>query len=56
MGLLLILMVVPTLQTARMGVDEDIVKLLASIKIMLSPDKQEVIRIVMYYIWCVEGE
>ncbi|XP_026221721.1 receptor for retinol uptake stra6 [Anabas testudineus] len=54
MGLLLILMVVPTLQTARMGVDEDIVKLLASIKIMLSPDKQEVIRIVMYYIWCVE--
>lgn len=56
MGLLLILTVVPTLQTARRGVDEDVAKLLAGFKIMLSPDKHEVVRIVIYYIWCVEGE
>lgn len=56
MGLLLILTVVPTLQTARFGVDEDVAKLLAGFSITLSPDKKEVVRIVMYYIWCVEGE
>lgn len=56
MGLLLILTVVPTLQTARMGVDEDVAKLLAGFRIMLSPDKHEVVRIVIYFIWCVESE
>lgn len=56
MGLLLISAVVPSLQTARMGVDEDIANVLAGFKIMLSPDKQEVVRIVVYYMWCVEGE
>ncbi|XP_029008335.1 receptor for retinol uptake stra6 [Betta splendens] len=54
MGLLLILAVVPTLQTARRGVNEDVGRLLTSVKITLSPDKHEVVRIVMYYIWCVE--
>ncbi|KAI3371283.1 hypothetical protein L3Q82_023904, partial [Scortum barcoo] len=53
-GLLLILTVVPTLQTARMGVNEDVANILAGFKIMLSPDKHEVIRIVVYYMWCVE--
>ncbi|XP_051917355.1 receptor for retinol uptake stra6 [Hippocampus zosterae] len=53
-GLLLIVAVVPTLQIARMGVDEDIANVLAGFRIMLSPDKQEVVRIVIYYIWCVE--
>uniref|UniRef100_A0AAQ5YR20 Receptor for retinol uptake STRA6 n=1 Tax=Amphiprion ocellaris TaxID=80972 RepID=A0AAQ5YR20_AMPOC len=53
-GLLLISAVVPSLQTARMGVDEDIANLLAGFKIMLSPDKHEVVRIVVYYMWCVE--
>uniref|UniRef100_A0A8C4I875 Receptor for retinol uptake STRA6 n=1 Tax=Dicentrarchus labrax TaxID=13489 RepID=A0A8C4I875_DICLA len=53
-GLLLISAVVPTLQTARLGVDEDIANLLAGFKIMLSPDKHEVVRIVVYYMWCVE--
>ncbi|XP_026168170.1 receptor for retinol uptake stra6 [Mastacembelus armatus] len=53
-GLLLIMIVVPSLQTARLGVNEDIANVLAGFKIMLSPDKQEVVRIVVYYIWCVE--
>nr|XP_020486940.1 receptor for retinol uptake STRA6 [Labrus bergylta]XP_020486941.1 receptor for retinol uptake STRA6 [Labrus bergylta] len=54
MALLLISGVVPTLQTARSGVDEDVANLLAGFKIMLSPDKSEVVRIVVYYMWCVE--
>eukprot|EP00064_Thunnus_orientalis_P000364 superscaffoldBa00000018_g364 len=53
-GLLIILAVVPSLQTARLGVDEDVANLLAGFKIMLSPDKHEVVRIVVYYMWCVE--
>nr|XP_061825437.1 receptor for retinol uptake stra6-like [Nerophis lumbriciformis] len=53
-GLLLIISVVPSLQTARMGVDEDIANVLAGFKIVLSPDKHEVVRIVVYYMWCVE--
>ncbi|XP_068168306.1 receptor for retinol uptake stra6 [Antennarius striatus] len=53
-GLLLILAVVPTLQTARMGVDEDIANVLAGFQIVLSPDKHEVVHIVVYYMWCVE--
>uniref|UniRef100_A0A3Q3VP21 Receptor for retinol uptake STRA6 n=1 Tax=Mola mola TaxID=94237 RepID=A0A3Q3VP21_MOLML len=53
-GLLLISTVVPPLQTARLGVDENIANVLAGFKIMLSPDKREVVRIVVYYIWCVE--
>ncbi|XP_017261746.1 receptor for retinol uptake stra6 [Kryptolebias marmoratus] len=54
MGLVLILTVVPTLQTARYGVNEDIANVLAGFQIVLSPDKQEVVRIVVYYMWCVE--
>ncbi|XP_044048462.1 receptor for retinol uptake stra6 isoform X2 [Siniperca chuatsi] len=53
-GLLLISAVVPSLQTARFGVNEDIANLLAGFKIVLSPDKHEVIRIVVYYMWCAE--
>lgn len=53
-GLLLILAVVPSFQTARSGVDEDIANVLAGFRIVLSPDKQEVVRIVVYYLWCVE--
>ncbi|XP_061630481.1 receptor for retinol uptake stra6 [Phyllopteryx taeniolatus] len=53
-GLLLIMAVVPSLQIARMGVDEDIANVLAGFRIVLSPDKHEVVRIVVYYIWCVE--
>ncbi|KAM3608620.1 uncharacterized protein V6R79_001758 [Siganus canaliculatus] len=53
-GLLLISAVVPQLQTARLGVDEDIANVLAGFRIVLSPDKHEVVRIVVYYMWCVE--
>ncbi|XP_077372921.1 receptor for retinol uptake stra6 isoform X2 [Festucalex cinctus] len=53
-GLLLIMAVVPSLQIARMGVDEDIANVLAGFRIVLSPDKHEVVRIVLYYMWCVE--
>ncbi|KAG8012676.1 Stimulated by retinoic acid gene 6 protein-like protein, partial [Nibea albiflora] len=53
-GLLLISTVVPLLQTARAGVDVDIANVLAGFRIVLSPDKNEVVRIVVYYIWCVE--
>ncbi|KAF1386749.1 hypothetical protein PFLUV_G00098110 [Perca fluviatilis] len=53
-GLLLFSSVLPPLQTARSGVDEDVANLLASFKIMLSLDKHEVVRIVVYYMWCVE--
>lgn len=55
-GLLLISAVVPSLQTARAGVDEDIANVLAGFKIVLSPDKHEVVKLVVYYMWCVEGE
>ncbi|KAM6937186.1 receptor for retinol uptake stra6 [Xenentodon cancila] len=54
MGLLLILALIPTLQTARYGVDEDIANVLAGFQIILSPDRHEVVRIVVYYMWCVE--
>lgn len=47
---------VPVLQTARAGVDGDIANVLAGFRIVLSPDKNEVVRIVVYYMWCVEGE
>ncbi|RVE71790.1 hypothetical protein OJAV_G00055500 [Oryzias javanicus] len=53
-GLLLISAVIPTLQTARYGVDEDIANVLAGFQIVLSPDRHEVVRIVVYYMWCVE--
>ncbi|XP_059917903.1 receptor for retinol uptake stra6 [Gadus macrocephalus] len=53
-ALLLVLAVVPALQIARMGVTEEIAYLLAGFKIHLSSDNAEVVRIVVYYIWCVE--
>lgn len=56
MAVLLISCVVPTLQIVRAGVDEDIAFLLAGFNIILSEDRQEVVRIVVYYMWCVEGE
>ncbi|KAM9496845.1 receptor for retinol uptake stra6 [Clarias gariepinus] len=54
MALLLVIGVVPTLQIARKGVNEDIAFLLAGFNIILSNDRKEVVKIVMYYMWCVE--
>lgn len=56
MALLLVTAVVPTLQIIRRGLDEDIAFLLAGFKIILSDDRKEVVRIVSYYMWCVEGK
>ncbi|XP_051979221.1 receptor for retinol uptake stra6-like [Xyrauchen texanus] len=54
MTLLLISGVLPTLHIVRRGVDENIAFLLTSVNIILSDDRQEVVRIVVYYLWCVE--
>lgn len=48
--------VVPHVQKASMGVDENVVNVLAGFKITLSPDRHEAVQIIVYYIWCVEGE
>ncbi|KAB5565648.1 hypothetical protein PHYPO_G00243980 [Pangasianodon hypophthalmus] len=54
MALLLVIGVVPTLQIVRKGVNEDIAFLLAGFNIILSDDRKEVVKIVAYYMWCVE--
>lgn len=56
MALILVIAVVPSLQIARMGVTEEISYFLQGFRINLSPDNAEVVRIVVYYMWCVEGE
>lgn len=56
MALLLVIGVVPTLQIVRKGVNEDIAFLLAGFNIVLSDDRKEVVKIVVYYMGCVEGE
>nr|XP_006629121.1 PREDICTED: stimulated by retinoic acid gene 6 protein homolog [Lepisosteus oculatus] len=53
-ALLLVTFVVPTLQKVRAGVNEDIAFLLAGFNIHLSEDRAEVVKIVSYYMWCVE--
>ncbi|XP_027029406.2 receptor for retinol uptake stra6 isoform X2 [Tachysurus fulvidraco] len=54
MALLLVIGVVPTLQIVRKGVNEDIAFLLAGFNIVLSDDRKEVVKIVEYYMGCVE--
>ncbi|KAI2648227.1 Receptor for retinol uptake stra6 [Labeo rohita] len=54
MALLLVSGVLPTLHIVRRGVDENIAFLLAGFNIILSDDRQEVVKIVIYYLWCVE--
>ncbi|GAA6097798.1 receptor for retinol uptake stra6 isoform X1 [Tachysurus ichikawai] len=54
MALLLVIGVVPTLQIVRKGVNEDIAFLLAGFNIVLSDDRKEVVKIVVYYMGCVE--
>uniref|UniRef100_A0A8C1W4E5 Receptor for retinol uptake STRA6 n=1 Tax=Cyprinus carpio TaxID=7962 RepID=A0A8C1W4E5_CYPCA len=54
LGLFLSKSVLPTLHIVRRGVDENIAFLLAGFNIILSDDRQEVVRIVVYYLWCVE--
>ncbi|XP_042184603.1 receptor for retinol uptake stra6 [Oncorhynchus tshawytscha] len=54
MALVFVASVVPTLQIVRQGINEDIAFLLAGFNIILSEDRAEVVRIVVYYMWCVE--
>ncbi|MGH0161875.1 UNVERIFIED_CONTAM: hypothetical protein FKN15_041708 [Acipenser sinensis] len=52
--LLLVLLVIPTLQKVRRGVNEDIAFLLAGFNIILSENRAEVVEIVKNYLWTVE--
>ena len=55
-ALLLLVGVVPTIQRMRAGITTDICYLLAGFGILLSEDKQEVVGLVKYYLWALEGE
>ncbi|XP_025838997.1 receptor for retinol uptake STRA6 isoform X3 [Vulpes vulpes] len=54
-ALLLLVGVVPTIQRMRAGITTDICYLLAGFGILLSEDKQEVVGLVKYYLWALEG-
>lgn len=54
-ALLLIVLVVPTLHIVRAGIDENIAFLLLGFGIILSDDRMEVVRIVTFYTWLLEG-
>lgn len=54
-ALLLIVTVVPMLHIVRAGIDENIAFLLLSFGIVLSEDRMEVVRIVTFYTWLLEG-
>lgn len=53
-ALLLVLAVVPPLQKAQAGITEDIAYVLAGFSINLSGDRNEVVRLIKYYLWVVE--
>ena len=54
-ALLLVVLVVPVLHIVRAGIDQDIAFLLMGFNIILSEDKAEVVQIVTYYTWLLEG-
>lgn len=54
-ALLLVVAVVPTLHIVRAGIDENMAFLLLSVGIVLSEDRMEVVRIVTFYTWLLEG-
>lgn len=54
-ALLLVVLVVPTLHIVRDGIDENIAFLLLGFGIVLSDDRMEVVQIVTFYTWLVEG-
>uniref|UniRef100_H2L515 Receptor for retinol uptake STRA6 n=1 Tax=Oryzias latipes TaxID=8090 RepID=H2L515_ORYLA len=55
MALLLVVLVVPTLHIVRAGIDENIAFLLLGFGIILSDDRMEVVKIVTFYTWLLEG-
>lgn len=54
-ALLLVVAVVPTLHIVRAGIDENVAFLLLSVGIVLSEDRTEVVQIVTFYAWLLEG-
>uniref|UniRef100_A0A3P9IVD0 Receptor for retinol uptake STRA6 n=1 Tax=Oryzias latipes TaxID=8090 RepID=A0A3P9IVD0_ORYLA len=55
MALLLVVLVVPTLHIVRAGIDENIAFLLLGFGIILSDDRMEVVKILTFYTWLLEG-
>ena len=55
MSLLLVVLVIPVLHIVRAGINQDIAFLLLGFDIVLSEDKMEVVQIVTYYTWLLEG-
>lgn len=55
-GLLLLVSVIPTIQKVRAGITTDVSYLLAGFGIVLSENRQEVVELVKYYLWALEGE
>lgn len=53
--LLLICAVIPILHIVRAGINEDIAFLLLGFNIILHEDRQEVVKIVIHYTWCLES-
>uniref|UniRef100_A0A8D2JMI9 Receptor for retinol uptake STRA6 n=1 Tax=Sciurus vulgaris TaxID=55149 RepID=A0A8D2JMI9_SCIVU len=54
-ALLLLVSVVPTMQKVRAGVTKDVSFLLAGFGIVLSEDRQEVVKLVKHYLWALEA-
>lgn len=54
-ALLLVVTVIPTLHIVRAGIDENIAFLLLGFGIVLSDDRMEVVKIVTFYTWLLEG-
>lgn len=52
---MLVVTVVPTLHIVRAGIDENIAFLLLNFGIVLSEDRTEVVQIVTFYTWLLEG-
>ncbi|XP_072320873.1 receptor for retinol uptake stra6-like [Eucyclogobius newberryi] len=53
-ALLLIILVVPTLHIVRAGIDENMFYLMMGFGIVLSDDRQETVRILIFYTWLLE--
>ncbi|KAM8782087.1 receptor for retinol uptake STRA6 [Rhynchonycteris naso] len=53
-ALLLLVGVVPTIQKVRAGITTDVSFLLAGFGVVLSEDRQEVVKLVKYYLWALE--
>ncbi|XP_051012512.1 receptor for retinol uptake STRA6 [Acomys russatus] len=54
-ALLLMVSVVPTMQKVRAGITTDVSYLLAGFGIVLSEDRQEVVKLVKHHLWAVEA-